>query len=251
MKRTASGCYVVYGGMDHPGRARPARSASSICAGVAHRVELPTTCWHVAVHATEDLFYTLSFRVAAQEGRDWHEWAMSYFCEYAFALDAESGAVVRHWAAGRETPADINSDVTVSDTELIWCNGGSQTVVLLDLDSFADYRILDERPDAATTSTSLTCGTRSMSKTSQNSGTVNFCRPRMTTRIRSRSRAVNVTVPSSCSAEPLGLRTVPTRSLLRPRRTGPPQACTRRCTRRRSWRGSWAAADTGCARADG
>jgi hypothetical protein len=73
-----------------------------------------------------------------------------------FEIDAESGTVVRHWAAGRETPAHINSDVTISDTELIWCNGGSQTVVLLDLDSFADYRILGiaswaerlRRPDA-------------------------------------------------------------------------------------------------------
>ena len=52
-----------------------------------------------------------------------------------------------HWSAGREVPAHINSDVTVSDTELIFCTGGSQSIVLLDLESFADFRVVDERPD--------------------------------------------------------------------------------------------------------
>jgi hypothetical protein len=47
-------------------------------------------------------------------------------------------------------PAHINSDVTLSDKELIFCNGGSQTIICIDLDSFASYRIIDERPDLAT-----------------------------------------------------------------------------------------------------
>ena len=65
MKRTASGRFVVYGGMDHPDRGE-AREVGilDLRTGEARRVELPTTCWHVAVHPTEDLFYALSFRVA-------------------------------------------------------------------------------------------------------------------------------------------------------------------------------------------
>ena len=148
MKHTASGRFLVYGGMDHPDRGE-AREVGilDLRTGETRRVGLPTTCWHVAVHQSEDLFYALSFRVAPQDGYDYHEWAMSYFKEYVYEIDADSGQVVRHWSAGREVPAHINSDVTVSDTELIFCTGGSQSIVLLDLESFADFRVVDERPD--------------------------------------------------------------------------------------------------------
>ena len=151
MKRTSSGRYVVYGGMDHPKYGEACEvGILDLQAGTTRRVVLPTTCWHVAVHPSEDLFYALSFRVTPQEGVDWHEWGMAYFKEYVYEIDAETGQVLRHWTGGREVPAHINSDVTISDTELIWCNGGSQSVVLLDLATFASYRIIDERPDAAT-----------------------------------------------------------------------------------------------------
>lgn len=151
MRRTASGRYVVYGGMDHPDRGE-AREVGilDLVTGETRRIGLPTTCWHVACHPTEDLFYALSFRVVPQEGRDWQEWGMGYFKEYAYEIDAETGQVVRHWAAGREVPAHINSDVTLSDTELIFCCGGSQSIVFIDLETFADFRVLDERPDLAT-----------------------------------------------------------------------------------------------------
>ena len=61
MKRTASGRYVVYGGMDHPDRGE-AREVGvlDLRTGEARRVALPTTCWHVATHPTEDLCSTRS-----------------------------------------------------------------------------------------------------------------------------------------------------------------------------------------------
>ena len=147
MKRTASGRYVVYGGMDHPTRGE-AREVGilDLVRGEARRVALPTTCWHVACHPEEDRFYALSFRVLPQDG-DWHQWAMAYFKEYVYEIDAESGQVLRHWSSGQDTPAHINSDV-VSDRELIYCNGGSGTIVMIDLETMADFRIIDERPDA-------------------------------------------------------------------------------------------------------
>ena len=39
---------------------------------------------------------------------------------------------------------------TISDRELIFCNGASQTIVLIDLETFAEYRVIDERPDFVT-----------------------------------------------------------------------------------------------------
>ena len=147
MKRTASGRFVVYGGMDHPGSGEAKEvGILDLHTGVARRVPLPTTCWHVAAHPVQDVFYAISFRVAPADGRDWHEWGMSYFREYAYEIDAETGHVLRHWSAGREVPAHINSDVTISDTELIFCNGGSQTVVFIDLETMTQHRIIDERP---------------------------------------------------------------------------------------------------------
>ena len=72
---------------------------------------------------------------------------MAFFKEYAFEIDAESGEVLRHWTSSRETPAHINSDVVMSDRELIFCNGGSQSVMMIDLESFGTWRMIDEKPD--------------------------------------------------------------------------------------------------------
>lgn len=151
LKRSASGRYLVYGSMDHP-RLGEAREVGiyDLQTGEARRVELPATCWHVAADPARDLFYALSFRVLPQEGRDWHEWAMAFLKEYAFEIDAASGRVLRHWAAGREVPAHINSDVVLSDGELIFCNGASQSIVMIEREHLARWRMIDERPDLAT-----------------------------------------------------------------------------------------------------
>ena len=104
MKRTASGRYIVYGSMDNPadGEAGEARHV-----GIWDRrtdrvsvLSLPATCWHVAAHPSEDIFYAVSFRVAPQDHRDYHEWGMAYLKEYAFEIDAREQRVRRHWAAG-------------------------------------------------------------------------------------------------------------------------------------------------------
>jgi hypothetical protein len=104
----------------------------------------------VVGHPAQDLFYALSFRVLPQDYVDYHEWAMAYLKEYAFEIDAENGNVLRHWAAGRDFPAHINSDVTISDRELVFCTGGSQTIAFIELESFARCRLIDERPDLRT-----------------------------------------------------------------------------------------------------
>ena len=147
MKRTASGRYVAYGGMDHPtsGEAREV-GVLDLVTGTARRIPLPTTCWHLVCHPVLDVFYAISFRVLPGDGRDWQEWGMAYSREYAYEIDAETGQVLRHWSAGREVPAHINSDVCISDSELIFCTGGSQTVVLIDLATMATHRLIEENP---------------------------------------------------------------------------------------------------------
>jgi hypothetical protein len=71
---------------------------------------------------------------------------MAHFRQYAYEIAAESGQVLRHWSAGKEVPAHINSDVCISDTELIFCTGGSQTIVLIDLETMSRHRLIDEHP---------------------------------------------------------------------------------------------------------
>ena len=154
IKLTATGKYLVYGSMDHPrmGRDGEAREVGiyELKTGIARRIELPTTCWHVATDAAKDVFYCLSFRVLPQDYEDYHEWAMAYLKEYAFEIDVQSGQVLRHWVCSRDVPAHINSDITISDRELIFCTGASQTIVFIDRESFAHYRMIDERPDFET-----------------------------------------------------------------------------------------------------
>lgn len=151
MKMTASRRYIVLGSMDNPadGAAGEARHVGIFDLHTMQMrvVDLPATCWHLVAHPSEDLFYAVSFRVAPQDYVDWHEWAMAYLKEYAFEIDAATGSVRRHWCAGREVPAHINSDVCLSDSELIFCNGASQTIMFIDLQTFASYRFIDERPD--------------------------------------------------------------------------------------------------------
>ena len=154
MKLTASGRYLVYGSMDHPRQGRDGEAKEvgiwDMQTGEATRLELPTTCWHLIPHPSKELFYCISFRVLPQNYTDYHQWGMAFLKEYALEVDAEHKQILRHWACSRETPAHINSDVTISDTELIFCNGGSQSIICIDLETFADFRMIDEKPDLAT-----------------------------------------------------------------------------------------------------
>jgi hypothetical protein len=153
MKLTASKRYLCYGSMDDPSRGRRGEARHvgirDMKSGEIRIVDLPATCWHVLPHRNEELFYAISFRVAPQDHVDWHQWGMAYLKEYVFEIDAARGAVRRHWATGRETPAHINSDITSSDSELIFCNGGSQSILFVELANLARYRMIDERPDMA------------------------------------------------------------------------------------------------------
>ena len=153
MKLTASGRRLCYGAMDDPtkGRRGEARHVGvrDMETGEVKVIKLPATCWHVLPHPTEETFYAISFRVAPTDRVDFHEWSLAFLKEYVFEIDAERGVVRRHWATGRETPAHVNSDIAISDSELIFCNGGSQSILFLDLETFAQHRIIDERPDAA------------------------------------------------------------------------------------------------------
>lgn len=151
MKLTASKRYLCYGSMDDPSRGRRGEARHvgirDMKTGAIRIVPLPATCWHVLPHHSEELFYAISFRVAPQDGHDWHQWGMAWLKEYVFEIDAASATVRRHWAAGRETPAHINSDIAMSDRELIFCNGGSQSILFVELENLSQYRMIDERPD--------------------------------------------------------------------------------------------------------
>jgi len=154
MRLTPSGKYICYGSMDNPrmGREGEAKEVGiwDMKTGEATRIELPATCWHVVAHPQRDFFYCVSFRVLPQDYVDYHEWAIAFLKEYAFEIDAEAKQVLRHWACSRETYAHLNSDVTISDKELIFCNGASQSIVCIDLESFSDFRVIDEKPDMLT-----------------------------------------------------------------------------------------------------
>jgi hypothetical protein len=153
MKLSHSGKYICYGSMDNPRYEREGAAREvgvwDMSTGEATRIPMPTTCWHVADHPRRDLFYSVSFQVQPTDHGDYHDWAMAFFKEYAYEIDPAEKEVLRHWTCSRETPAHINSDLTMSDSELIFCTGGSQTIIFIDLENFADFRMVDEKPDLA------------------------------------------------------------------------------------------------------
>ncbi|MBB4860623.1 hypothetical protein HNO88_003967 [Novosphingobium chloroacetimidivorans] len=154
MRRTASGRYVVYGSMDQPADRHQGEARHigiwDLETGEVRMVDLPATCWHIVQHPREDLVYAVSFRAAPQDGHDYHEWGMAWLKEYVFEIDIAHGRVRRHWVAGRDIPAHINSDVVLSDSEVVFCNGGSQTVIGVSLENMASWRIIvDEKPGMA------------------------------------------------------------------------------------------------------
>ena len=150
MKFTKSKKYLCYGSMDNPAKGKDGESKMvgiwDMKTGTATQIDLPATCWHLIPHPTRDIFYAVSFRVVPQDYIDYHKWGMAFFKEYAFEIDCKEKKVIRHWACGREIPCHINSDVCISDTELIFCNGGSPSIVFINLENFSSYRIIDERP---------------------------------------------------------------------------------------------------------
>lgn len=152
MKRSASGRFVAYGSMDQPADGRDGEAKHigiwDVETGDVRVVALPATCWHLIAHPVEDLAYAVSFRVAPQDGYDYHEWGMAWLKEYVFEIDLRSARVRRHWVGGRDIPAHINSDVAISSREFLFCTGGSQTVIGISLDDLASWRIvIDEKPN--------------------------------------------------------------------------------------------------------
>jgi len=154
MKLTASKRYLCYGSMDSPadGAAGEARQIGvfDLDTGATRVIPLPATCWHLIGHEHDDIVYAPTFRVLPQDYVDYHEWAMAFLKEYVLEIDVAAGRVLRHWSAGREIPAHINSDITLSADEIIFCNGASQSIVLLERKTLAAWRSIDERPDLAT-----------------------------------------------------------------------------------------------------
>jgi hypothetical protein len=147
IKKTKSGRYLVYGGMDHPQRGEACEvGIFDLETRTFRRISLPATCWHVVCDPMSDRFYALSFRVSPQDRDNWQDWSIAHLKEYVFEIDAELGQVMRHWSAGQDVPAHINSDVCMSADELIYCNGASGTIVMINRENLASFRILDVRP---------------------------------------------------------------------------------------------------------
>ena len=154
MKLTRSGRYLCYGSMDHPnyGRRGEAKEVGiwDMTTGEATRIKLPTTCWHLVTHPTKDLFYCVSFRVFPQDHIDYHEWAVAFLKEYAYEIDAESKkGDTRHWVMSQDAWR-TSTRTSQSPTR----NSSSATAparpLSSSLETFANFRIIDERPDLCT-----------------------------------------------------------------------------------------------------
>ena len=150
MKRTASGRYVV---LRRHGPPRPRRGPRGRRPRPAHRRgPADRAAHHLLARGRAPAPRTCSTRCRSGSRRRTATTSTSGRWPTSRSTPTRStprrGEVIRHWSAGREVPAHINSDVCISDTELIFCTGGSQTSCCSTSSRSPSYRLIDEHPTA-------------------------------------------------------------------------------------------------------
>lgn len=105
-------------------------------------IQLPGTVWHCCVHPKKAVGYALTYSFATED-EEFFRWSPAYTREYIFEVDLPSAKTTRIWSCGPEYPIHLNSDIGVTEDNLLYvASGGSHTVVEINLDNFTDSRVL-------------------------------------------------------------------------------------------------------------
>ncbi|MGB7622523.1 MAG: hypothetical protein WBN92_09260 [Terriglobia bacterium] len=106
-------------------------------------IKVPTNnVWHCCVHPHKPVGYALTYSFAT-DNENYIDWAPSYTREYILEIDLPSARVTRSWSCGAEFPIHLNSDVGVTEDNVLYvASGGSHTVVEIPLETFDESRVL-------------------------------------------------------------------------------------------------------------
>lgn len=153
LKKSPSGRYLFYGAMDHDQRGYANQvGIYDLRTNQARVVSLPATVWHLGVHPTRDVFYAPTQRCVPQHGSEFTEYLVGHFKDYLFEIDGEEGIVTRHLTIPKDAPGGgLTSDVVVTEEHVIYNAPFSGCISIVDLESFATIRHVDERPSLGQT----------------------------------------------------------------------------------------------------
>ncbi len=148
LKKSPSGRYLFYGAMDHDERGYANQvGIYDLRTNSARTVKLPATAWHLGVHPTRDVFYAPTQRCVPQRGGEFTEYLVGHYKDYLFEVDGEQGIVTRHLSIPKDAPGGgLTSDVVVTENHVVYNAPFSGCLSMVDLESFATIRHIDERP---------------------------------------------------------------------------------------------------------
>ena len=71
-------------------------------------------------------------------------WSPGYVREYIYEIDLATAKITRTWSSAAEFPGHLNSDVEITDDDVMYvASGGSHGVLEIPLDRFAEFRFLE------------------------------------------------------------------------------------------------------------
>ena len=105
-------------------------------------VGVQNNVWHCRVHPHKPIGYALTYSLITDHD-DWVNWSPGFVREYIYEIDLTTAKITRTWSSAAEFPAHLNSDIEISQDEILYiASGGSHAVVEIPLERFAESRVL-------------------------------------------------------------------------------------------------------------
>ena len=106
-------------------------------------IKVQNNVWHCRVHPQKPVGYALTYSLITDH-EDWVNWSPGYVREYIYEIDLPTAKITRTWSAAAEFPGHLNSDVEISEDNIMYiASGGSHGVLEIPLDRFAEFRFME------------------------------------------------------------------------------------------------------------
>jgi hypothetical protein len=113
-------------------------------------IKVQNNVWHCRVHPTKPVGYALTYSLITDHN-DWVNWSPGFVREYIYEIDLPTAKITRTWSSGAEYPGHLNSDVEISNDDVLYvASGGSHGVLEIPLGKFSESRFLECIPNWTT-----------------------------------------------------------------------------------------------------
>jgi hypothetical protein len=113
----------------------------------SRKIKVQNNVWHCRVHPHKPVGYALTYSLITDH-EDWVNWSPGYVREYIYEIDLPTAKITRTWSSAAEFPGHLNSDVDITDDNIMYvASGGSHGVLEIPLDRFSEFRFLECTPN--------------------------------------------------------------------------------------------------------